>query len=236
MTSAYAGYFFAGRAFWGQLAAAVGSYALGAVLAPPETAVTSILTITGVALALGIVLHRLTNLLRERTLFDPLTRAVSRATWLKIADGELHRSGGQRVTVAMIDLDEFKETNDLLGHLAGDQLLRDVATAWTRSLGRDGLLGRYGGDEFVVLFLDSDDRTVRAVLDRLERAHPVRWTVGFATAEAGDDLTGLLHRVDLELRVGKGIRPLRRPRTIPRQPLARRRTTQMVATEPESTR
>lgn len=208
MVAAYAGCFSSGRTFAYQLAVALGGYSVAAVFAAPPVSLTTLLTVCSVALALGVVLRRLTGMLRDRSLFDSLTGAVSRATWLKIADGELQLLHPNRpMTVAMIDLDKFKEINDLLGHLAGDQLLRSVATAWTAALGRDGLLGRYGGDEFVVLFLDTEIDRAAAVLDRLADAYPVDWTVGLATAEPGDDLMSLLRHADLDLRAGKSRRP-----------------------------
>lgn len=211
MTCAYAGCFYSRRALWIQIAASVGSYCAAAAFSAPNTAWTSVATACCVGVALAVVLHQLTSLLRRRSQLDQLTGAVSRAAWMKIAEDALQSRGSRPATVAMLDLDKFKLINDRLGHLAGDDLLRAISQAWQESLGGEGLLGRYGGDEFVILFVDTDADHARKLLTKLELIQLARWTTGMATARPGDDLSTLLDRVDRRLRQNK-VTPM-----IPRQ-------------------
>ena len=94
--------------------------------------------------------------LRSQARTDALTGLLNRDGVLT----ELERrigSGHAGTTVAYIDLDRFKLVNDLLGHSAGDHLLVNVARRLERAIGDDGLLARFGGDEFLVLAELGDD-------------------------------------------------------------------------------
>ena len=78
---------------------------------------------------------------------------------------------GSLLTVALIDLDHFKEINDTLGHDAGDELLKIVATRLDSVLGGGGAIARLGGDEFAVLFLgEGSEEDIGATLADVERA------------------------------------------------------------------
>jgi len=85
----------------------------------------------------------LTGLLNRRAIRKRLTRAM-----------ELAEKSGLQVGLLLIDLDHFKEINDLFGHDAGDALLRAVAGRLQHALGRDAAVARLGGDEFAVLLPD----------------------------------------------------------------------------------
>ncbi len=84
---------------------------------------------------------------------DPLTGVANRRTW----DHELSRacqqarSTGEPLSVALLDLDHFKDYNDKHGHQAGDLLLREATAMWSSLLGEGAMLARYGGEEFAVL-------------------------------------------------------------------------------------
>jgi two-component system, cell cycle response regulator len=89
----------------------------------------------------------------ESSTRDPLTGAFNRGFFLErlaseIAYAERH---GTKVAALMVDLDHFKAINDGHGHAVGDHVLRAVATAMGRSLRAEDVLGRYGGEEFVIL-------------------------------------------------------------------------------------
>ncbi|GIE97526.1 hypothetical protein Ari01nite_49910 [Paractinoplanes rishiriensis] len=79
-------------------------------------------------------------------------------------------------SVALLDLDDFKNVNDQLGHAVGDRLLAEVAGRLADAVGDTGSVARMGGDEFAVLLPDAGDETVASVTDRLLRAlqQPVR--------------------------------------------------------------
>jgi diguanylate cyclase len=87
----------------------------------------------------------LTGLPNRRLLMDRLRQSMARAL-----------RQDTRVIVLMLDLDGFKETNDTLGHLAGDQLLQEVAARLSANLRGADTACRYGGDEFVVMLPDID--------------------------------------------------------------------------------
>lgn len=71
---------------------------------------------------------------------------------------------GHKVTIAIIDIDDFKSVNDTYGHMFGDEVLRDVAGILKKTVGRSGLCGRIGGDEmFIVMEHLEDDESIRTV-------------------------------------------------------------------------
>lgn len=71
---------------------------------------------------------------------------------------------GHKVTIAIIDIDDFKSVNDTYGHMFGDEVLRDVAGILKKTVGRNGLCGLIGGDEmFIVMEHLEDDESIRTV-------------------------------------------------------------------------
>lgn len=82
---------------------------------------------------------------------DPLTGLCNRSTLTRRLNGSLASRGSKRLAVLFIDLDDFKQVNDVRGHHAGDRVLSAVAERLSRALGAPGDLARWGGDEFVAL-------------------------------------------------------------------------------------
>ncbi|HEY4560639.1 MAG TPA: PAS domain S-box protein [Lysobacter sp.] len=91
--------------------------------------------------------------LLQLSLVDELTGLYNRRGFMLHANRALERAAedGHAVVLAFFDMDRFKAINDAHGHLAGDQALREVGTLLRRTLRRDDVLGRFGGDEFVAL-------------------------------------------------------------------------------------
>jgi len=108
--------------------------------------------------------------LEELAWTDDLTGLLNRRFFLRAADKECRRMRRtqQSAAVAIIDLDFFKEVNDLYGHAAGDRVLKAVAQiAHAELRGPFDKLGRWGGEEFVVLLTDVTPEKARIVCDRL---------------------------------------------------------------------
>lgn len=82
------------------------------------------------------------------------------------------------VTLAIIDIDHFKKVNDTFGHMVGDELIKNIATIIEREVGDTGLVGRFGGDEFFVLFYDVYDmeycrERLRSIKNIVPTTYPV---------------------------------------------------------------
>jgi diguanylate cyclase (GGDEF)-like protein/PAS domain S-box-containing protein len=98
--------------------------------------------------------------------FDPLTGLPNRSLLLDRLEQatRVAQRGGDLVAVLFIDLDQFKQVNDTLGHAAGDELLRMVAGRLRKSCREEDTLGRLGGDEFLVIMQRLPSHTAAAVL------------------------------------------------------------------------
>jgi diguanylate cyclase (GGDEF)-like protein len=187
---------------------AVGAGTAGAVAATPSGFAAPWLIGVVSTLALTEVYGRLDGRLRADASTDALTGVANRRAWEAEATRSLARAArsGEPLTVAILDLDGFKQVNDRDGHSAGDRLLREVAGEWRTRLRSSDLLGRHGGDEFVLCLPDTDGPGAREVLERLDGGLPIGWSVGTATASSGDSLTTLLERADAQLYRGKRLR------------------------------
>jgi len=132
---------------------------------------------------------------------DPLTGVANRRHWEACAARDLAQAqrSGRPLSVVIIDLDGFKQVNDSRGHAAGDALLRELTSCWQRELRRADLLGRWGGDEFVVCLPGASGRDAEVLLERLHGSHPMAWSAGCATSSDGDELAGLLAHADADL-------------------------------------
>jgi diguanylate cyclase (GGDEF)-like protein len=123
---------------------------------------------------------------------------------------EKELGSGKAFSVVVIDIDGFKGVNDTLGHVAGDDLLRQFARKLGEASSAEGQLGRWGGDEFLLL-LESDLEKAQIEVERLSQLvcadytidRPVgqtklRVTASFGVAEShpGENIRGLLQRAD----------------------------------------
>ena len=129
-----------------------------------------------------------------------LSSLPNRRAWDESLPRELARArrDGQPLTVAMIDLDNFKRFNDTRGHQAGDQLLASAASAWGSQLRETDLLARYGGEEFTVALPQCSAAAAEEVLSRLHREVPDGQTcsIGSATWDRQEDGDALVSRAD----------------------------------------
>lgn len=100
---------------------------------------------------------------------DRLTRVANRATLLSQLIGEVERARryGRPLSVAFVDLDRFKAINDTYGHDAGDLVLRGVAEIFARNLRENDLVGRYGGEEFMLILPETTPEDAAMVAEKL---------------------------------------------------------------------
>jgi two-component system, cell cycle response regulator len=109
--------------------------------------------------------------LREQATHDSLTRLWNRSYILGELDRELARSerDASPLGVVIVDLDHFKNINDTYGHLAGDAVLREAARRMQSSVRQYDSIGRYGGEEFLILFPGCGETESYAQADRLRK-------------------------------------------------------------------
>ncbi len=111
---------------------------------------------------------------------DHLTRLFNRRKIMDCLETEILRADRQAsaLTIAIIDLDHFKNVNDKWGHPAGDLVLKEFALLCQQQIRKIDCLGRIGGEEFLLIMSDTDQTEARCVLERIlsvVRHHPFNW-------------------------------------------------------------
>jgi diguanylate cyclase (GGDEF)-like protein len=150
-----------------------GAYALGMVAA--TLVITDPPVLAGVVLGI-VALHRglLLHQYRTASRTDTKTGLHSLDWWHHIAEAALQRAQihGTTLAVCIADLDHFKQVNDTYGHIAGDQALKAVARTLRGEVRDYDIVGRWGGEEFALLLVDVDERSLRGIADRIrQRIH-----------------------------------------------------------------
>jgi two-component system, cell cycle response regulator len=109
---------------------------------------------------------------RDQARRDELTGVLTRRAILEFLEAELSRTGknGRSAGVLMLDLDHFKSINDTYGHLAGDQILAETGRRLSRQLRSYDTIGRYGGEEFMVVAPGCDKVELCELAERLRTA------------------------------------------------------------------
>jgi len=106
---------------------------------------------------------------REAAIRDPLTDCLNRRYFYETAETELERARrtGSPLSLAVLDLDGFKPVNDTFGHAGGDAVLRAFAGTLQASIRASNVVARVGGEEFAILFPDTDLAAARRAVERL---------------------------------------------------------------------
>lgn len=158
------------------------------------------LMVMSTASMVGVLVSVLVEQVRSMARADMLTGLANRRAWEESLPREVSRAAraARPLSVAVIDLDFFKEVNDAGGHHAGDQTLRTVAAAWSSQVRESDLLARYGGDEFALVMPDCDADQARVIVDRLRETTPTGTTfsAGIATWDGQETITELVRRAD----------------------------------------
>lgn len=139
---------------------------------------------------------------------DVLTKLYNRSYYVDELN-RLQRRGPFPVTVMMIDLNSLKQTNDMLGHAAGDALLRRVGEVLGKAVERPASAARIGGDEFVLLLPGTDETGGQKLADQLEKlvqlnnqfypGTPLVLSIGAATCYDGNLLEQAVHEADARM-------------------------------------
>ncbi|UVK98896.1 diguanylate cyclase [Pseudomonas sp. B21-048] len=106
---------------------------------------------------------------RQKALIDPLTGLPNRAAWSERLEHEIGQwqQHGNTLLLAMLDLDHFKRINDNYGHLAGDKVLKIIASVLRKRLRGTDFIARFGGEEFVLLMPDTPPMAGAKLLETL---------------------------------------------------------------------
>ena len=148
---------------------------------------------------------------------DQLTGVFNRRHVEDLVRKELERAQRhmRSLTVAMMDADHFKVINDSHGHQVGDEVLRAIASRCQQTLRANDVFGRYGGEEFVVVFPETDLEAAGSVAERLRAAVAdgpitvgevslnVTVSMGLAEFVRGQDMRMLFKRADAALYAAK---------------------------------
>jgi len=171
---------------------------------------------------MDVIIFPLHNALKYRdalatAMIDPLTGLNNRGAMAITLNREVERArrhDDQFVSVMMIDLDHFKDTNDRYGHLAGDEVLRQVAQCIQKAIRASDACFRYGGEEFLVCVTNSTLGLTRCVAERIrmaiaehvrlpDRARPITASFGIAHYSNESDWPELVARADKALYAAK---------------------------------
>jgi diguanylate cyclase (GGDEF)-like protein len=156
--------------------------------------------------------------IRLKAMHDPLTGLLARGALFEILERELAQATRHATMLSIIitDLDHFKRVNDQHGHLVGDEVLREAARRLSATFRRGDAVGRFGGEEFVVVTPGCGADNALRLAERFRRsicegafqtsAGPLRLTtsVGVASSSSQHDLEGLLKAADDALYRAKG--------------------------------
>jgi diguanylate cyclase (GGDEF)-like protein len=141
----------------------------------------TIIVILGIAFLLNRVTHSEKLLVRIATT-DPLTGIFNRRHFMSMLAREHHRAERYKTTFSllMLDIDHFKRINDTYGHPVGDEAIKAMAGAASKHLRPTDLIGRFGGEEFVVLLPHTEEGGAVVAAER------IRESVGKVVVNAGD--------------------------------------------------
>lgn len=153
------------------------------------------------------------RILSEISSIDGLTKIGNHRTLiehLKAEIAETSRTSNQ-LSIALFDIDDFKKVNDSKGHVYGDQVLVDIASIITKSIRGTDFAGRYGGEEFMVIFPNTTLSVASKISERIRQAvedykfvDGLRITISGGTSQYNNEtITELVHSADTKLYTAK---------------------------------
>ncbi|HLC30413.1 MAG TPA: GGDEF domain-containing protein [Dehalococcoidia bacterium] len=128
---------------------------------------------------------------------------------LRVEIGRIKRGSSHALALLFIDIDDFKHYNDAYGHLAGDAVLQSLADTLTASVRETDVVGRYGGEEFLIIAVGADREAGRLLAERvrtaIEHRCPITVSIGVAQVTSGEagDVDTLLAQADQAMYLAK---------------------------------
>ena len=161
---------------------------------------------------------KLETVLKELAATDPLTGLYNRREYDMLFQHEIERAKRMNtpLSVGIIDLDHFKKINDTYGHSAGDEVLKQTAVLFRENLRSMDIIGRWGGEEFIILLpgiaIDQANLTGNRLLQALESTNidagtvsiKITATIGITQLLRDDNMDKVIRRADDALYKGKG--------------------------------
>lgn len=154
--------------------------------------------------------------IKENARRDPMLGCYNRRYTLLALEQQKRLADelGTDLCLALLDIDHFKRVNDEIGHLGGDQVLRDFAKATKRNVRRGDVFGRYGGEEFLLILPDTDLLTALNISERIRaQVEHTAWgaqlprgvtaSIGLTQYIAGESVLELFSRTDTAMYLAK---------------------------------
>nr|WP_241495771.1 GGDEF domain-containing protein [Clostridium beijerinckii] len=148
-------------------------------------------------------------LLKNQATIDGLTGLYNHRYIYERLEEEIRHSSKNRCAfvVMILDIDHFKRINDTYGHLTGDKILKNLAVILKNNIGETDLVGRYGGEEFLIMLTDTylNDgfevaEKIRKVIENMEFMQNIRLTISIGIEEySGEKVSELLEKADIKL-------------------------------------
>lgn len=151
-----------------------------------------------------VLLDMQNKALEELTMIDDLTQLYNRRYLFNYFKNHEQAISKRKLLIGMVDIDAFKEINDTYGHDLGDQVIKFVSHELKSIVGNNGIVGRYGGDEFLVVFEKTDHHIYNPIIKEinkinvtLEEVHkPVTLSGGFVFYDGSYSIDEALYRAD----------------------------------------
>ncbi|MBW2734555.1 MAG: diguanylate cyclase [Deltaproteobacteria bacterium] len=150
----------------------------------------------------GNIEHAYHEEIYRLTTIDGLTQVYNKRYFLEVLEREISRGYryGRDLSLIMFDIDHFKQVNDSFGHLAGDHVLKHLASVIKERIRREDIMARYGGEEFAIILPEIDAYNARQFAEKIRRmvertsfkfedtAIPI--TISIGVVSAGAETTG----------------------------------------------
>ena len=177
-----------------------------------------IATATLVVLLIGTQIHnrKQQNILYRLANYDQLTGLPNRTyTLQKLQASHQKLKPKHSIYIVMLDLDYFKQINDQLGHDVGDQVLSQIGKLFQKHISQPHLVGRFGGEEFLLAFIDSQIEEVKRVIEKLRQdaydinrqvktpeqkeCPPIRFSAGLSSCQSNTTVLDSIKQADIAM-------------------------------------